>query len=245
MCRSMADIRSTAAEIREEKKRKIEEEEDRKKLQGKNIMPPPLLHRAAITRISCRWLTRATRCITANVQVDAQCDKLATELSWQRFVLKVANFLLFHMHLTYTGCIWHLRWEWPCLSFAEIFGTRKLESLGYRVNSCGVVCAILCVAVSIEHRLAKNGRTDGETDTRPQLITARVKTAQECIYVLTGDSCTPLLDVAPYKFHTELEAVSISWTLHWSYDWPSNSFMDSYDRLAMAYLASLYLTNQL
>jgi len=36
------------------------------------------------TSISCRWRTRATRCITSNVlqtKVDAQCDKLATELS--------------------------------------------------------------------------------------------------------------------------------------------------------------------
>jgi len=45
----MADIRSTAAEIRRGKKRKTEEE-DRKKLQGKNIMAP-LLHRAAITTV--------------------------------------------------------------------------------------------------------------------------------------------------------------------------------------------------
>jgi len=37
--------------------------------------------------ISCRWRIRATRCITVNVlqtKVDAQCDKLATELSCQR-----------------------------------------------------------------------------------------------------------------------------------------------------------------
>jgi len=40
----MADIRSTAAEIRRGKKKKKKE---RKKLQGKNIMAP-LLHRAAI-----------------------------------------------------------------------------------------------------------------------------------------------------------------------------------------------------
>jgi len=40
----MADIRSTAAEIRRGKKDK---ERRRKKLQGKNIMAP-LLHRAAI-----------------------------------------------------------------------------------------------------------------------------------------------------------------------------------------------------
>jgi len=44
----MADIQSTAAEIRRGKKRRRWKiEEDRKKLQGKNIMAP-LLHRAAI-----------------------------------------------------------------------------------------------------------------------------------------------------------------------------------------------------
>jgi len=42
----MADIRSTAAEIRRGKKRRKKKEEG-KKLQGKNIMAP-LLHRAAI-----------------------------------------------------------------------------------------------------------------------------------------------------------------------------------------------------
>jgi len=41
----MVDIQSVAAEIRRGKKE--EEEDRRKKLQGKNIMPP-LLHRAAI-----------------------------------------------------------------------------------------------------------------------------------------------------------------------------------------------------
>jgi len=45
----MADIQSTAAEIRRGKKKKKKEEERRKKLQGKNIMAP-LLHRAAITK---------------------------------------------------------------------------------------------------------------------------------------------------------------------------------------------------
>jgi len=47
MCRSMVDIQSVSAEIKQGKKdTKIEE--DGKKLQGKNIMAP-LLHRAAIT----------------------------------------------------------------------------------------------------------------------------------------------------------------------------------------------------
>jgi len=88
------------------------------------------------TRISCRWQTRATRCITANVlqtnKVDAECDKLATELSWQSFASKVATFQLLHPHLTYPACIWRLRWGWPRLSFTKIFGSRKLESLSYR-----------------------------------------------------------------------------------------------------------------
>jgi len=43
----MADIQSTAAEIRRGKKERKKKE--RKKLQGKNIMAP-LLHRAAITK---------------------------------------------------------------------------------------------------------------------------------------------------------------------------------------------------
>jgi len=43
--------------------------------------------------------TRATRCSTANMQVDTQCDKLATELSRQCFASKVTNFQLPQLHL--------------------------------------------------------------------------------------------------------------------------------------------------
>jgi len=45
----MADIQSTAAEIRRGKKKKKIERRRRKKLQGKNIMAP-LLQRAAIIK---------------------------------------------------------------------------------------------------------------------------------------------------------------------------------------------------
>jgi len=45
----MVDTQSVAAEIRRGKKER--RKTDRKKLQGKNIMPPPLLHRAAIITI--------------------------------------------------------------------------------------------------------------------------------------------------------------------------------------------------
>jgi len=50
----MADIQSTAAEIRRGKEEEEEYRRRRKKLQGKNIMAP-LLHRAAIIRLDCLW----------------------------------------------------------------------------------------------------------------------------------------------------------------------------------------------
>jgi len=46
----MADIRSTAAEIRRGNKKKKKKMEEGKKLQGKNIMAP-LLHRATIIMV--------------------------------------------------------------------------------------------------------------------------------------------------------------------------------------------------
>ena len=42
------------------------------------------------------------------------------------------------------------------MSFAEIFGIRKLESLGL---TCGVVCVILRLAVSVEYRLVIDRQT--------------------------------------------------------------------------------------
>ena len=47
MCRSMADIRSTAAEIRRGKKKKKEERRKKKETTGQKYNAP-LLHRAAI-----------------------------------------------------------------------------------------------------------------------------------------------------------------------------------------------------
>jgi len=56
--------------------------------------------------IRCSWQTHTMHCImAANVlqtnKVDAECDKLATKLIWQRFTSKVANIQLPHLHLTY------------------------------------------------------------------------------------------------------------------------------------------------
>jgi len=117
-----------------------------------------------VTRISCRWQTRATRCITANVlqtnNIDAHCDELATELSWQ-----LTNFQLPHLHLTNPTCIWRLGWGWPGLWFAEIFGTRKLDVLGYRVALFGDPMFSCFSSTPTCDR-----RTDRRTDTRRQLI---------------------------------------------------------------------------
>ena len=57
-------------------------------------------------------------------KVDAQCLKLATELSWERFASKVANLQLPHLHLTYPACIWRLWlgdpvWVLPRFSASE------------------------------------------------------------------------------------------------------------------------------
>ena len=121
---------------------------------------------ANITRISYRWQTHATRCIMANVlqtsKADAQCDKLATKLSWQFFTSKVANFQPPHLHLIYPTCISRLHWGWPRLSFAE-HQKRRVPGLLW-----GIVCMIPHLAVSVEYKLVQ----DRQTDTRRQLITA-------------------------------------------------------------------------
>jgi len=102
--------------------------------------------------------------------VEAQCDKLATELSWQRFASKVADLQFPHLHLTYPACIWRLSWGDP-VEFCRVFWRQKTR---VPVLSCGVVCVILRLAVSVEQGLV----TDGQTDTRRQLIPALASVAR-------------------------------------------------------------------
>ena len=103
----------------------------------------------------------------AKVDAQRQCDKLATELSRQRFAPKVANFQLPHLHLTYPTCIWRLCWGRPHLSFAKIFSIRKLESLGYRVA---------CLHDPMYGHFSQTltcDKTDGQTD-------RHMRTANKC-----------------------------------------------------------------
>jgi len=108
--------------------------------------------------INCRWRTSATRCFAVNVlqtKVDAQCDKIATELNWQR--LQRLTFSSYSNGkspiLTYPTYIWRLRWG------DTVWGCRDLRRQKTRLPglSCGIVCVmILCLAVSVEHRLMTN-----------------------------------------------------------------------------------------
>jgi len=115
-----------------------------------------------IISISCRpWRTRATRCITAKVlqtKVDAQCDKLATELSWQRlrrltfssyseYLSKVANFNLPHLHLA------------PPLGVIpfEFCGDLRRQKTRAHGLSCGIAYVLA------EFRLVAGRQTDRQT----------------------------------------------------------------------------------
>ena len=140
------------------------------------------------TKTSCRWQTCATLCVTTNVlqtsNVDAQCDKLATELRWQRFASKFANLQLPHLHLTYPICIWRLRWGWPRMSFAEIFSVRKLASIWAIVWHC-----LRDPTFSRFSRTPTcDGRTNRQTNTRRHLISAlaSVGRVKICYYEMSG-----------------------------------------------------------
>jgi len=72
------------------------------------------------TCISCCWWTHMMHCIMENVlqtKMNARCDKLVTELSWQflRWLTFSSYSKLFVKSpiLTYSTCIWHLCWGDP------------------------------------------------------------------------------------------------------------------------------------
>ena len=63
------------------------------------------------------------------------------------------------------------------MSFAEIVGGKKTR---VPVLSCGVVCVILRLAVSVEHRLV----TDRQTDRRLRLIPRKVLSSVQIAYCI-------------------------------------------------------------
>ena len=130
-----------------------------RKAEVERVIPPAGISRASnhTTRISCHWQTNAARCIIPNVlqtnKVDAQCDKLTTELSWERLESKVTNVQLPHLHLAPPL-------EVTLFEFCQDFRHQKTIVAAL---SCGVVCTILCLPVSVEHRHVSDGRTNRQT----------------------------------------------------------------------------------
>ena len=76
-----------------------------------------------------------------------------------------------HLHLTYPSCIWRL----PGLS-------------------CGVVCVILRLAVSVEHRIVTDRRTDRQTD------------RQTIRLFFLWPHCTPRSECPQFRMHAERRA---------------------------------------
>jgi len=85
--------------------------------------------------------------------VDDQCDKVATELRIQsrQFSATTPAFNLSHLHLAPPLGVTPFEF---CLDFWH-------HETTVRGLSCGIVCMIIRLAISIEHQLM----TDGQTDT--------------------------------------------------------------------------------
>jgi len=136
------------------------------------------------TSISWRWRTHATRCIMANVvqtKVDAQCDKHATELSWQHLQRStfrscsklITDFNLPHLHLA------------PTLGVTPVEFCGDLQHQKTRVPglSCGTVCVILHLAISVEHQLVTDNRNT---------TTAYTALARHCVVKTRGFAPRPV-----------------------------------------------------
>jgi len=97
-------------------------------------MEPRLKRGSAVTNKPARQLQHGEG--AASSKVDAQCDELATELSWQRFASKVANFQLPQLHLAYRTCIFGASvGNEPVWNMRDFRRKKTIPGLSY-----GVVC---------------------------------------------------------------------------------------------------------
>ena len=76
------------------------------------------------------------------------------------YLSKVADFDPPHLHLAPP----------QVMTPVEFRGDLWYQKTGVPGLLCGVVCVILRLAVLVEHRLVKDGRTDRQTDTGPWLV---------------------------------------------------------------------------
>jgi len=113
-------------------------------------------------RCAALWQTCCTQRWTLTVinlwqnKVNSACDSRRFRVI-ASYLSKVANFNLSHPHLVPPL-------GWPHLSFAEIFSIAKLVP----ALSCGIVCVMLRLPISVEHWLV----TDWQTNTLALAYTA-------------------------------------------------------------------------
>jgi len=116
----------------------------------------------------------SSRLASGRILHHGERDKLATELSWQRFPSKLESrqfsattpvFNLPHLHLAPTLGVTLFEF---CLNFRQ----QKTRVPGYRV------ALFAWLAVWVEHRLKTDGQTDKQTNTRRQLISALASVAR-------------------------------------------------------------------
>ena len=122
------------------------------------------------TTISCRWQTRAMRCITANVlQTSDNVTTLLVESC--QFAATAPAFNLPNVHLAPPLGVTPFEFWWD-------YRHQKTTVHGVPGLLCGVVCVILRLAVSVEHWIVTDRCTDRQTDTWQQLIPALASIAQ-------------------------------------------------------------------
>ena len=114
-----------------------------------------------ITQVSAVNDESARCAASRQTKVDAQCDKLVTELSWQHSQ--------WSMFSSYSKLFVESRQFQPTPpAFGASIGVtpfefcRNLQHQKTRVPglSCGTVCMILCLAISVEHWLVTDRQTD-------------------------------------------------------------------------------------
>jgi len=96
-------------------------------------------------------------CPSVTVGVLLKRLNIGSHKNWspQPFASTVVNFQLPQIHLKYPTCIGRLRWGWS--RFAEIFGIRKLENLGYHVA---------CLRDPTSSHFSRTPTCDRRTDTQ-------------------------------------------------------------------------------
>jgi len=129
-------------------------------------------HNRSMNFLTDAWCTASRRTCCKQIRWTLSVINLRPNSVDNASRRKSPIFQLPHLHLTYATYIWHLRWRWTRLTFAEIFGVIKLESWAIVWR---------CLRDPMFSRFSRtptcDRRTDGPTDTWRQLIPALASVA--------------------------------------------------------------------